>query len=108
MTIEVGPFVAGEKVGELRYTFLDSAGAAIDLTGYTVKFHYQRHGGTATTGNGVLVTAASGIVGYTLAAADLATAGVYKSHFEVGNGTNRYYSDDIVYRVKTAVAAGTT
>ena len=106
--IEAGPFHAGEKPGQITYPFTDSTGAAINLTGFTVKFHYKRVGASAVTRNGVLVTPASGLVGYTPVAADLETDGIYKAHFEVGNGTNRYLSDDIVYRVKPYIVAGTT
>lgn len=105
MTIEIGPFTENELPGQLRHTFTDSAGTAINLTGYTVKFHYQRYGADAVSRAGVLVTAASGIVGYTFVAADLNTDGVYKAHWSVTNGTNTYYSDDIVYRVKAALGA---
>lgn len=104
---EIGPFVAGELPGQIQHTFTDANGVALNLAGYTVKFHYKRHGATAVTRNGVLVTAASGIVGYTPIAADLNTAGIYKAHFSVTNLTNTYYSDDIVYRVKEALGAAT-
>lgn len=106
--IEIGPFTAYELPGQLTWQFLDDDGDPMDLTGFTVKYHHLRHGGSTVTRAGVLVTPASGIVGYSPVAADLNTAGVYKGQFEVGNGVNRYYSDDIVYRVKEAVAAGTT
>lgn len=108
MTTEIGPFVATELPGQVTHQFTDSAGAAINVTGFTVKFHYQRYGASAVTRNGVLVTPASGLVGYTFILADLATAGVYKLMWEAGNGTVRYFSDPIVYRVLEAVAAGTT
>lgn len=103
--IEIGPFVENELPGQLRHTFTDSADVAINLTGYTVKFHYKRNGATAISRAGVLVAAASGIVGYTFIAADLNTDGIYKAHWSVTNGTNTYYSDDIVYRVKEALGA---
>ena len=102
---EIGPFVAGELPGQIQQTFTDASGTALNLTGYTVRYHYKRHGTTAVTRNGVLVTAASGIVGYTPVAADLNTAGVYSAEFSVTNGTNTYYSDKIVYRVKEALGA---
>lgn len=105
MTIEIGPFTQYELPGQIQHTFTDSAGVALNLTGYTVRYHYKRHGVAAVTRNGVLVTAASGIVGYTPIAADLNTAGVYKAHFSATNLTNTYYSDDIVYRVKEALGA---
>lgn len=105
MTTEIGPFLEGELPGALSHQFLDDDGVAIDLTGYSVRFVWQRVGdSTVTTRNGSLVTAASGIVGYTFVAADLATDGIYKAHWFVGNGTNRYASDPIVYRVKPALA----
>lgn len=106
--IELGPFSSGEKPGAVTYQFLDSTGTALNLTGFTVKYHYRRYGATAVTRNAVLVTAASGIVGYTPVAADLETAGNYVAEFECGNGTNRYFSDKIVYRVTGSVAAGST
>lgn len=104
MTIEVGPWTAGERPGRLEYQFLDANGAGIDLTGYTVTFVYERYGGTAVTRTGVLATAASGIVGYTFVAADLDTGGVYTGEFKANNGTNYYVSERLVYRVYDAVA----
>ena len=106
--LEAGPYTAYEIAPPLQYQFLDDDGVAINLTGYTVKFHYLRHGSAAVTRNATLTTPLSGIVTYQWIAADLNTAGVYKAQFEVGNLTNRYYSEDIAYRVRTAVAAGTT
>lgn len=102
---EIGPFTQYELPGQIQETFTDSSGTAINLTGFTVRFHYKRYGATAVTRTGVLVTAASGVVGYTPVAADLNTDGIYKAHFSVTNGTNTYYSDDIVYRVKAALGA---
>lgn len=104
MTIEVGPWTAGEKPGRLEYTFLDANGDPIDLTGYTITFVYERYGAAAVTRSAVLVTAASGIVGYTFVAADLDTGGIYNGEFRATNGTNAYASERLIYRVYDAVA----
>lgn len=107
-TTEIGPFVAGEKPGQYQHTFEDDDGVAINITGYTVKLHIQRVGASAVTRTGSVVNGAAGIGGYTLTATDIATDGIYKFMWEAGNGTNRYFSDPIISRVRPALVAGST
>jgi hypothetical protein len=92
--ITIGPYTQGEIPSPLTFQFLDSAGAAINLSGYTVKFLYRVGSATAVTRDGALVSSGTtGIVSYTWVAADLATAGNVTGEFVVGNATNRYGSE---------------
>lgn len=103
--INIGPYVMGEKPAPLTYQFLDSTGAAIDLSGYTTKFQWQEHDGPASSANAAVSEAASGKVTYTFAGTEFLTAGTYRAQFWAGNGTNRYASVDIEFTV--AVPVGT-
>jgi hypothetical protein len=94
-TIEIGPYVVGEIPIPLEYTFTDSNGVAINLTGFTARFQRGEIDGTftnAVTVNATITDAVNGKVTYTWTAADFAQPGRYGGMFFVGNGTNRYAS----------------
>jgi hypothetical protein len=103
MSVTIGPYVMGEKPAPLTYQFLDSDGAAINLTGYTAKFSYQEHDGTATVANATLTDGPNGKVTYTFTGSEFATAGRYRAEFWAGNGTNRFASVDITFNVAVSV-----
>lgn len=94
-TVEIGPYVVGEIPPPLEYTFLDSAGVAINLTGFAVRFQRALVDGgfvDPVTMNGALTDAVNGKVTYTWTAADFPSPGRYGGMFFVGNGVNRYAS----------------
>ncbi len=92
-TVTIGPYVVGEKPAPLVYQFLDSAGAPIDLTGYTVQFHYRRSdSGSAVTGAAVLSEPAAGRVSHVWTGTEFDTPGTWWAEFWAGNGTQRYAS----------------
>lgn len=94
-TVEIGPYVVGEIPPPLEYTFLDSAGVAINLTGFTAKFQRAEIVGTfvnPVTLNATVTDAVNGKVTYTWTAADFPSPGHYGGMFFVGNGVNRYAS----------------
>jgi hypothetical protein len=101
--VVAGPYVVGEKPPPLTYQFLDSAGVAINLTGYTAKFVVKEKYGTATTYNATVSTPASGIITYTWVGTEFATAGSYQAEMWVGNGALRYDSILIKFDVRAAV-----
>jgi len=103
--IEIGPYVVGERPAPLVYQFLDSAGTAINLTGFTAKFNYQERDGAAVTANATISDAVNGKAQYTFTGAEFSTAGRYRAEMWVGNLTNRYASVDITFDV--AVPVGT-
>lgn len=106
-TRDIGPFVVGEKPNILEYTFLDSNGNPIDLSGYTVKFVYREQFQSQTdavTAAGALVTPATGgKVSYTWTGNELTTPGKYFGEFWVGNNAQRYCSYLIAWLVRTQV-----
>ena len=84
----------GDRLPELQATLTDSAGAAVNLTGLTVRFHMRQVGSRTVKVNGAatLVTPASGVVKYTWAAVDTDTTGSYQGEFEVTFGDGRKQS----------------
>lgn len=103
--IDLGPYVVGEKPPPLEYTFQNSAGAAINLTGYTAKFKYQRTDDSATEANATVSDAVAGKVTYTWTGPEFATPGDYWAEVWVGNGTNRYASLRLEYTVRAGVGS---
>jgi len=72
-------------------TFLkDSAGAAVDLTGATVRIHMKAVGASALKVDEemTVVNAASGIVFYSWSSSDTDTAGTYYVEFQVTKADN--------------------
>lgn len=105
MSVQIGPYVMGEKPAPLTYQYLDSSGAPINLTGYTAKFSYQEHDGTPTVANASVSDPSNGKVTYTFTGSEFATAGRYRAEFWAGNLTNRFASVDITFDVAVSVGA---
>ena len=104
-SVTAGPYTVGEKPPPMTYTFLDSTGVAINLTGYTAKFVVKEHDGAATTYNATVTTPASGIVTFSWTGVEFATAGHYQAEFWVGNTVLRYASILITFDVRLPVGA---
>jgi hypothetical protein len=106
ISLDIGPYVVGEKPPPLEYQFLDSAGTALSLSGYTAEFHYRRSDSAgATVAAAVVSDAAAGKVTYTWSGTELSTPGEWWCEFWVGNGTNRYCSKRLEATVRAAVGA---
>lgn len=68
----------------IRATLKDGDGDPVDLTGCSVNFHMVDEDGTVVVdAAGSVVTAASGIVEYSWAAADTDVSGTFRAEFEV-------------------------
>lgn len=102
-SVTIGPYVAGEKPPPLQYTFTDSSGTAIDLTGYDVQFHVQRTDAVASTYDGTLTDGPTGTVSYTWTGTEFVTSGKYWAEFWVGNGVNLFASLRLEFTVRAAV-----
>lgn len=103
--VTIGPYVVGEKPAALSYSFLDSSGAPINITGWTVKFQCQERYGSVFYGSGTVTAGASGTATYVWTGAEFPTAGTYRGQMWVGNGTNRFASVDIKFTVAAPVGA---
>ena len=97
--IDVGRFTTGERPAPLVYTFQDAAGTPIDLTGFSASFV-----SSDLTGTAVITDPAAGEVTHDWVDADM-TVGLHKARVWVGNGSNRYASDLLVWLCETAHAA---
>lgn len=79
----ISPWLAGATDPQWVLTLVDNTGAEVNLSGISpsncaLMFRNQRTGQeTPGAGSFVITTAASGIITYTLAAGDVATAGTY-------------------------------
>lgn len=102
-TLSIGEHTVGEKPAPLVYQFLDSAGAPIDLTGYTAAFHYQRSDGTASTGLATVTDPSNGKVTHVWTGAELSTPGMWWCEFWVGNTTNKLASKRLEALVRASV-----
>lgn len=73
-----------DRLPDLTATLKDADGAAVDLTGATVRFHMRRSGETTpkVAAAAELVVAASGTVKYQWATGDTDTVGRYEGEFE--------------------------
>lgn len=87
-SLSIGPYTVGEKPAPLVYQFLDSAGAAMDLTGWTATFHYQRYDGTPEEASATVSDPAAGKVTYTWTGSEFSTPGVWWAEFWAGNTVN--------------------
>lgn len=101
MSIEMGPFVAGEIPEPEEYQFLDADGAAIDLTGFTATFSLS-YGATGQSLAADVSTPAEGRVTYEWVAGDI-VEGLLQAEFVVTNGTNTYISDLMGAVVRAAI-----
>lgn len=115
--VTIGPYRQGEIPAPIVVTFKDSSGAAIDLTGYSAKWIYQRHTMSGwpdfTASDPAVVTQTAtvlnqttnkGQVSYTFVAADFTTAGYYEGEMWVGNGANRFASIHYIWQTFTAIS----
>lgn len=99
--ITLGPYHAGERPAPVAYTFQDANGADLVLTGYTAVFVWKDQDGPPITRAATLV-GATATHGWGLA--DLAEPGSYSGQMWVGNGTNRFASVPMAWRVFPSVA----
>lgn len=100
---EIGPFVVGEKPSALQYTYEDTNGANIDLTGYSAKFIWRERDAVASiTRNATIATdPTTGQVSYAWQGDEFATPGHYLAQFWVGNGVIRLASLVIEFYVSS-------
>ena len=98
-SVQVGPYVVGEKPIPLQYTFLDNSGAAIDISGYTAKFVLHEQLGVVQTFNATIPTPTGGVAQYTWVGTEFPTPGHYRARFWVGNNAQRLASVLITFDV---------
>lgn len=99
------PYVVGEKPSPLDYQFLDAAGAAINITGFSAEFHIQEQYGSAIILTATISDGPNGKVRHTFTGTEFPSAGNYRGQFWVGNGTNRYASVMIKFTVAAAIGS---
>lgn len=107
-SLTIGPYVVGERPAPLEYQFLDSAGAPMDLTGYSAEFHVQPRNGTAVVHPAAVTDPATGRVTHTWSGTELVTSGTWWMEFWVGNGTNRFCSLRLEATVRVPVGTAPT
>ena len=104
--IVIGPYVVGEIPSPLEYSFLDSAGQPINLTGYTAKLVVRPTDSNTPASYGATVSAPlAGTVTYTWDGTELAQPGPHWAEVWVGNGTNRFASLRLEFTVRGPVGA---
>lgn len=113
--IVLGPYHVGEIPPAIVVTFKDSAGNAIDLTGYTGEFAYRSYGGAWVTNTSRVVVNANqttnkGEVAYTWVASDFAAAGDMEAEMWVGKPAvpARFDSQRFAYQIRPAVVPSPT
>lgn len=105
--INLGEFTQGEIPAPLEYTFKDANGNPISFLGggYNGRVSIiERWSPTPIIDNAAadVPNDATGRVIYTWTAAAFAQPGEYFMHVWAGNGSNRFASDRITYRVRDA------
>jgi hypothetical protein len=81
----------GDRLPAITATLTDSAGAAVNLTGGTVKLTMTEIGATTPKVDNAAVTvvsATAGTVSYSWAAADTNSTGLYFAEFEFTNASS--------------------
>lgn len=101
-SVSIGPYVCGEKPVPLQYTFQDSNGVAMDLTGYTAEFEVRESLGVATFFPATVVDPANGVAQHVWTADEYPTPGHYRARMWVGNTTQRFASVLILFDVADA------
>lgn len=89
--------VEGSTVQFEAGPFLDSAGAVLNLTSWTVKLHTRKPDGTTEQYDGIGTDA--GMMLATPAAGELTPTGTWEARLEGISGGTRRYGDLIVFRV---------
>lgn len=103
-SVTIGPYVVGSKPPPLVYQFLDSAGAPINLTGYTAVFNFKPvDSGTATAGSATVTDPTNGRVTHTWTGAEFPVPGDHWAEFWVGNTVQKFCSLRLQYNVRAAV-----
>lgn len=94
----------GDVGYDLNFTLQDSAGAAVDITGSTLKLKAQRIGAAALDidASMAIVSGTAGTCKYTVASGQLATAGDYYAEIEVtfAGGKIVTYGDFVIRVLK--------
>ena len=83
----LGPWVTAERPEPWTHTWQDSAGTAIDITGWTVNTTWKINDGTQQERAGTIVSGAAGTARHTWQAGDLATAGILAGEMTVTGGS---------------------
>lgn len=105
-SLVIGPYTVGEKPSPLAYTFLDSGGSRMNLSGYTAEFHYRRSdSAVATVGAAVVSDPVNGVVTHVWTGAEFSTPGTWWSEIWVGNGVQRYASKRFEAVVRAQIGA---
>jgi hypothetical protein len=85
----------------LNFTLRDSAGTAINITGFTIKLAIRKEGAGANTNNAsntcTITSAANGQFAYVLHSGDFPTVGTYRGQVHIT------FSDTLVLRVPTFI-----
>lgn len=104
-TITIGPYVTGEIPSPLQYTFLESDGSPINLTGYTAKFVTRPvdDESAMATYTASVSSPTAGEVTYTWDGTEITTPGRHWAQIWVGNTTNRFASLRLDYSVQASV-----
>lgn len=103
-SVTIGPYVVGEKPPPLVYQFLDSSGAAIDLTGYTAVFNFgPADSGSPTAGAATITSPSTGHVTHSWTGTEFPVPGEHRAEFWVGNTVQLFCSLLLKYTVRAAV-----
>lgn len=104
-SITIGPYVVGEIPTPLEYTFLESDGTAMDLSGYTAKFVTRPSDDPSAVAEftAQVTNPTGGVVTYAWDGTEILTPGNHWAEFWVGNTTNRFASLRMSYSVRQSV-----